>query len=301
MLGRIVRNPILKGIRVRNKKMSRRINKTGRRRSVDAPPEERLERNCPHLAFIDPERFDRVNALLTRRNAKYKRSKKGEIDPRKDVPKKKTRWPGQHVDCGICGRLFRYGGHGLAAHLMCAGAYEYSCWNGITVNGPLAAEKLSAAILAEITALPDYDDILTDLMSKEIERIRSDHASLSSQLEQKGRTVDRELANIRASLRQAGPSNRAHRGAQRSREPARSDPRRDRGIGSSAKADDRHPAPSRGQDSRLACTDVAGLHVARVRPADAAADPAHSRLSVPTVRRWPPRPTAPDSRSTWWH
>ena len=64
MVNRVVRNPILKGIRVRNKKMSRRINKTGRRRSVDAPPEERLERNCPHLAFIEPSRFDRVNDLL---------------------------------------------------------------------------------------------------------------------------------------------------------------------------------------------------------------------------------------------
>ena len=37
-------NHILKGLRVRNKKMSKRVNKTGRPRSVDAPAEERLER-----------------------------------------------------------------------------------------------------------------------------------------------------------------------------------------------------------------------------------------------------------------
>ena len=66
-------NPILKGVRVRNKKMSKRVNKTGRPRSVDAPAEERLERSVPHLAFIEPERYDRVVALLARRNAKFSR------------------------------------------------------------------------------------------------------------------------------------------------------------------------------------------------------------------------------------
>jgi DNA invertase Pin-like site-specific DNA recombinase len=207
MVGRVVRNPILKGIRVRNKKMSRRINKTGRRRSVDAPPEERLERNCPHLAFIEPSRFDRVNDLLTRRNAKFKRLHKDGVDPRKDVPKKKTRWPGQHVDCGICNRPYRYGGHGQTDHLMCGGAYEYCCWNGVSVDGPLAAEKLMTAIVGEINALPDYDNVLTDLMEKEIERLRSDQAGCRTQLEQKRNKLERELANIRAALRQAGPSN----------------------------------------------------------------------------------------------
>jgi hypothetical protein len=56
----LIHNPILKGMRVRNKKMSRRVNKTGRRRAVDAPPAERLERHCPHLAFIEPQRYDRL-------------------------------------------------------------------------------------------------------------------------------------------------------------------------------------------------------------------------------------------------
>ena len=47
-------NPILKGVRVRNKKMSKRVNKTGRPRSVDAPAEE-LERfkDLCDGAFVD--------------------------------------------------------------------------------------------------------------------------------------------------------------------------------------------------------------------------------------------------------
>ena len=85
MVARLVQNPLVKGVRVRNKKMSRRVNKTGRHRSVNAPPEERLERHCPHLAFIDAARFDRVNALLKERNARYARGKSG-VDCRKGVP-----------------------------------------------------------------------------------------------------------------------------------------------------------------------------------------------------------------------
>jgi site-specific DNA recombinase len=54
----LVHNPILKGRRVRNKKRSQRVNQTGRRKAVAAPPGEGLERQCPHLAFIEPARYD---------------------------------------------------------------------------------------------------------------------------------------------------------------------------------------------------------------------------------------------------
>lgn len=205
MLSRAVRNPILKGVRVRNKKMSRRVNKTGRRRSVDAPPEDRLERHCPHLMFIEPERFDRVNALLRRRNAKFTRGKGG-VDTRKDVPKKKTRWPGQHIHCGVCGRLFRYGGHGITEHLMCGGAYDYNCWNALTVDGPSAAVKLTDAVLGAVAAMPDFDPVFTEAMRAEVERLRAAQDGRLGALNGRLGTLDRQLANVRASLRDAGSS-----------------------------------------------------------------------------------------------
>ena len=43
LVSRLVHNPILKGVRVRNRMMSRRVNQTGRRRSVKAPASELLE------------------------------------------------------------------------------------------------------------------------------------------------------------------------------------------------------------------------------------------------------------------
>ncbi len=201
----VVQNPILKGLRVRNRKKSKRNNKTGRHRSVNAPPEELLERPCPHLAFIEPVRYDRVIALLKQRNAKYRRGKNG-FDPRKGVPKKRTRWPGQHLVCGICGRPLRYGGHGQKDHLICLGATEYACWNGITADGPTAARTLADAVLGAIEQLSDFDDVFLDLVKAEAERLGDSVGTRLDQLNGQQAKIDREIQNIKASLRMAGPS-----------------------------------------------------------------------------------------------
>src|SRR6201999_3066691 len=71
LVGQRTKNVALKGLRVHNDRMSTRVNKTGRRTTKKAPPELRQERYCPHLAFIEPERYDRVLAIVKKRNAKY--------------------------------------------------------------------------------------------------------------------------------------------------------------------------------------------------------------------------------------
>ncbi len=80
LVAQLLHNQILKGVRVRNNKMSKRVNQTGRRKSVPAPPSERLERNCPHLAFIEPARYDRLIRTLDERNSKYRRRSIDGID-----------------------------------------------------------------------------------------------------------------------------------------------------------------------------------------------------------------------------
>ena len=75
MVKRLTYNPILKGERHRNKRMAIRINKTGRPKLIDAPPEELLIRKVPHLAFVEPDRWDRLIRQLDKRNKKYSRSK----------------------------------------------------------------------------------------------------------------------------------------------------------------------------------------------------------------------------------
>jgi DNA invertase Pin-like site-specific DNA recombinase len=125
-LARVVRNPILKGVRRRNERMSQRVNRTGRRKSVKAPPSERLLRAVPHLAFIEPARYDRLIAQLDSRHAACARCRKaGAPDTRAGASRQRTAWPGQHLTCGVCGRLYYWGGHGPKSHMMCSGNRLY--------------------------------------------------------------------------------------------------------------------------------------------------------------------------------
>ena len=204
MVARVTFNPILKGVRLRNRKVSRRINQTGRRRSVNAPPEELLERHCPHLAFIETERYDRVIDLLNARNGKYRRRKVDGRDPRANVPKKRSRWPGQHIYCGVCGRMFTYGGHGQASHLFCNGARQYECWNSITVDAPLAAQKLSSAVFERIAVLPDWDAEFAAMAREEAEKLQSQSQGRLQEMERDFERLEREIANVLKAVRETG-------------------------------------------------------------------------------------------------
>jgi DNA invertase Pin-like site-specific DNA recombinase len=168
MVRRVTFNPILKGVRERNRKMTVRNNQTGRHVSVDAAPEELLTRECKHLAFIEPARYDRVIRLLRARNSKYSRGRKMGIDSRKGVPRKRTVWPGQAVLCGVCGRPYYWGGHGQTQHMMCSGARDWKCWNGVTFDGVQGASLLCKAILDQIEVLPNFDPTFLAMVRQDL-------------------------------------------------------------------------------------------------------------------------------------
>jgi DNA invertase Pin-like site-specific DNA recombinase len=206
LVSQLLHNPILKGVRVRNRKMAKRVNETGRRKSVAAPRSELLERPVPHLAFIEPQRYDSLLAKLDERNARFRRKGINGIDQRKGVPKKRTVWPGQHIICGICGRPYVYGGNGQADNLMCRGAKEYRCWNAVAVDGPDAAIRLMAAISAAIAALPEFDPVLVDLVQQELCQGLGDQDRRRQEVAQRLTGLEREMGNVLAAIRDVGHS-----------------------------------------------------------------------------------------------
>jgi hypothetical protein len=186
--------------------MSKRVNQTGRRKAVPAPPSERLERHCPHLAFIESDRHDRLIRMLDARNAKYRRKGIDGIDTRKNVPKKRTIWPGQHIYCGICGRLFVYGGHGQKDHLMCRGAHDYLCWNAITVDGPFAALQLIEAIRREIESLPDFDPLLIEAVRCQSQQQSKNKVHRRQALARRQAEIQHQIHNIVEAIKLVGSS-----------------------------------------------------------------------------------------------
>jgi hypothetical protein len=207
MVQRITFNPILKGERQRNNKISIRTNKTGRRKSVKARPEDLLRRHCPHLAFITPERYDRLIRKLRLRNAMYARGRKAAGDARKGVARKRTVWPGQHIVCGICRRLYYWGGHGQQEHLMCSGCRDYKCWNATTFDGNRAARMLLKAMLSEIEALPELAPALLKRVREKAEARQStttrDLRKVTKELE----TVLKQITRVTDAIAELGGSN----------------------------------------------------------------------------------------------
>lgn len=206
MVARVVRNPVLKGTRVRNKKVSKRNNKTGDRRSVDAPPEELLERNCPHLAFIEPERYDRVLRKMNARTKKFGRKKWNGVDSRQGTVWKQTNWPGQHLGCDICKRKYYWSGVVGRRRMMCSGAYEYKCWNSLTIEGQTTVRRLTHAIWQKIRELPDFDSEFLAMLRQSLEEETSRSQSRRKELDRQRDAVQRQIERVTEAIADIGNS-----------------------------------------------------------------------------------------------
>ena len=208
MVARTSHNWLLKGCRFRNKRKTRRNNTTGRYKSEKADSKDLLIRRVAHLAFFPAGYYDGVIAKVDARNAKYRRDGKGKPDPCQDRPKKRTRFPGQTIYCGICGRLYVFGGHGQRDHLMCEGAREYKCWNGITVDGPLAAKRISEAVFSEIQGLADFERVFLEIVGEEAGQFNAACDIRLQEVVRRLHAVQREIANVMEFIRKGDISER---------------------------------------------------------------------------------------------
>lgn len=192
MVGRLVHNPIFKGVRLRNRMVSKRHNKTGRHRSVKAEPHQLRTRKCPHLAYFEAAYYDRVVAIMDERNGRCRRTNNGQPDPRLGVSRKRTRFPGQHARCGICGRLMHWHGMKSQQVLLCAGAADYRCWNGQFLNGGECGRRILDAIRQTLEQLPDFDAVFGDLVREQVTELESRQHADRRAAEQKLRELEQK-------------------------------------------------------------------------------------------------------------
>ena len=204
MVSRITHNPIVKGVRVRNRMYTVKHHQSGHRRSVkcDTP----RFRACPHLAFIETERYDRLIRLLNARNGHFRRKNVNGGDPRAGRPKRRTTWPGRHCLCGVCGRYFHFGAHGRRDHLFCKGAKAHRCWNGVSISGPDAARRIADRIVSEIEALPNFDEVFLEQVRQAVERRDADRSSRLEQFARKSAKLKRQEQNLVNSIKEVGLS-----------------------------------------------------------------------------------------------
>lgn len=205
LVAQVTHNPILKGERRRNVRMSDRVNKSGRKKSIKAPASELLIRQCPHLAFFGPAYYDGIIAMLRLRNGKYRRGQDG-TDCRRNLPRSRTRWPGQHLRCGICGRKYVFGGHGQKDHLMCDGARQHRCWNSVTCEGPQAVQRVLASILVATEQLEGFDETFRALVIEEAQAGLKGIGDEISRMEGQQKTLVRSIENFTKAIGEVGTS-----------------------------------------------------------------------------------------------
>ena len=84
--------------------------------------------------------------------------------------------------------------------LMCQ-AREHKCWNGVTVDGPLAAAKISEAVFGAIKTLKDFDPAFSDILNEEVRRANDSSDEMLQRINVDLERIERELANLMRFLR----------------------------------------------------------------------------------------------------
>jgi DNA invertase Pin-like site-specific DNA recombinase len=202
---RFYKNTLLIGLVGRGFRHTVKHNETGRRISVKNPNGPTII-EVPHLAHVERSEFEELNRLLDAQNKRLGRKPVKGNDPLQGRPRKRTRFPGQQLVCGICGRTLVYGGHGLADHLVCQGSRDYKCWNTVGVNGPLAAQKLTAAVMTGIQQIPDFEPALREMLQQELDEFGVGRERRLHELEHLIDVNGRDTANIVKALRELGTS-----------------------------------------------------------------------------------------------
>lgn len=205
MVARVCHNPLIKGLRRRNQRKSKR-NAKGKYVSVKAEPHELRLRPVPHLKFLEEAYVDRVLAKADARNARYRRNEPGEGDPCARRPRKRSVYPGQTLVCVRCGFEFVWGGHGQTDRLECGGTRKHRCWQSVSVDGPLAAQRISGAVFSEIERLAEFDTVFLEMVQAESQAGDVVRTAKLADVQQKLRATENELANLAAFIRSGDQS-----------------------------------------------------------------------------------------------
>ncbi len=204
MVRRVTKNTMLKGTVARGFKHTIKHNETGRRVMVKNPKGP-CWRMCPELAHVEPSLWDEVNALLNECNKRFGRKPVNGNDPLWRVPRKRTRFPGQHARCLYCGRRYVWGGNGVTENLMCCGSREWKCWNSFGFNGALASRKLVKAITAQLCRLEGFDDQFRELVLEAGREGYSDMAQDWEKLKRDELKGAQKKENLLAAIAAYGP------------------------------------------------------------------------------------------------
>jgi hypothetical protein len=94
----------------------------------------------------------------------------------------------------------------MAQNLMCNGSRSWRCWNSVGISGELAAEKVVAAILAELERLEGFDDQLRAIVEAARHTGGADRAVERARLDEDEQEWGRRRDNVAEAIAKRGLS-----------------------------------------------------------------------------------------------
>lgn len=194
-----LRNPILYGRRRFRTFQYEIVYATGEHRRVWNPNPE--VEDVPELAFFSKAEFEAMNEILD--NAKLVNGKRP--PGRKNVARKESHFPGQHLICSICGDQLYWCGRDLKCQNAFSGRPQ-SCWCRLQVEGALLRQKLLPLLLKEIEKRPALNAALIDSAWAAFQRTLMERNSEQLSLEAQIKTLAAEVSKATSLLLRAPDS-----------------------------------------------------------------------------------------------
>jgi len=195
----VLRNPILYGRRTFRRVKHEIIYETGdHRRELNPTPEVE---DVPSLAFMTFEEWMDLQEALDRLGDRGRAPHPG----RKNVGRRQTYFPGQHLVCSCCGQFMYWCGRDL----KCQNAYPgrpQSCWNRLLVDGELLRQRLLPMLLGEVRKRPACYESLLEAVWTTFERALNEKDAEELHREHDLNNLEGWIRQVTALLRKAPES-----------------------------------------------------------------------------------------------
>jgi site-specific DNA recombinase len=163
---------------------------------------------CPHLAHVEIDELDRVNALLKEKNKILGRKKVNGVDVRFQVPRKTTVFPSQHARCYYCGFHHVRGANGITGNTMCANSRDSHCWNSVGVPCGMAGNAVIGAINEFLYELDGFESQFRELVEQAHRERVGTSAEQWTKLEKAEKRLEIQMGNIVEAMAEYGPTKR---------------------------------------------------------------------------------------------
>jgi DNA invertase Pin-like site-specific DNA recombinase len=203
LVQRLLRDPILRGVRTFGTTQYQPVYRTGRsvrRKNPDGPQTE----TYPELAHLSEEEHHELVRFMDQIAARYPRAT-GPDHPLSNRPRSRAIWPAQHPRCAVCDALLHR--HGPDA-LQCPNAYiprAKPCWNHVQVKCPTLRDKMLAVLIGHCERVPEFRRALADAAWAELEARQRRHSRAARSRDDEIAELQKQATNPAKAIATKGP------------------------------------------------------------------------------------------------